>query len=266
MKQLRHVIRTVRSESPILFTIAMFHFLGALICIGGLLIDERTLMGVNVWLKPLKFSISVGIYILTVGFLTTLYPFSNLKRNIINNIVSFTLLLEVGIICFQGARGVQSHYNQSSLFDGILFGMMGLLIAINVLVMAFLAIETLRLKMKVPRPVQWAILMGWLIVIFGSWIGGQMISQMAHNVGIADGGEGLPIVNWSTLGGDLRVAHFFGLHAIQVVPLFALLINRKWKVSVRTQNLVVVVFGLLYFAWIAYTFYQAKQGMPFISM
>ncbi|NND62342.1 MAG: hypothetical protein HKN48_04020 [Flavobacteriaceae bacterium] len=265
MKSLKLVLGTVRSKSPILFTIAMFHFIGALVCIGGLLIDERSLMGVNVWLKPLKFSISVGIYILTVGFLNTLYPFSNLKRNIINNIVSFTLLLEVGIICFQGARGVQSHYNESSLFDGILFGIMGLLIAINVLVMVFLAFETIRLKMKVPRPIQWAILMGWLVIIFGSWIGGQMISAMAHNVGIADGGAGLPFVNWSTEAGDLRVAHFFGLHAIQIIPLFALWVSNKWKINTTSKTVVTIIFGLLYFGWIAYTFYQAKQGMPFIG-
>ena len=148
------LIQTVRKESPILFSIVLIHLLFALVSIIGLSIDERTLMGVNVWIKPLKFAISTAIYTFTVGYFTTLYPYSNLKRNIINNLVSWSLLIEVGIILSQGARGVQSHYNQSSLLDGLLFAAMGLFIALNVLIMILYIIDTLRLKMKTERSVQ----------------------------------------------------------------------------------------------------------------
>ena len=266
MDKLKHVFTTVRSNSPILYGIVMIHFIMAAGCIIGLLVDDRMLMGVNVWIKPLKFCISGGIYILTFGYLITLYPFSKRKTNIINNIVSWTLLVEIGIIVVQGARGVQSHYNQSSLLDGLLFAAMGMLIAINVLVMVFFVIETIRLKLKTSRAVQIAILMGWIIIIGGSWVGGQMIGQMAHNVGVPDGGAGLPLVNWSTIAGDLRVAHFFGLHGLQVIPLFAVWVSTKWKTPTRNQLIVVTIFGLLYAGWIAFTFYQARQGMPFIAM
>ena len=266
MNYLTTALSTVKKESPILFGIAMIHFLLAFISIIGLFIDDRMLMGVNVWIKPLKFTISGGIYILTVGFLITLYPFSKRKKNIINNIVSWTLLIEIAIIVYQASRGVLSHYNQSSLFDGILFGLMGILIGIIVLTMVFFIFETLRLRLNTPRSVQWAILIGWIVVLFGSWVGGQMISQMAHNVGVADGGQGLPLLNWSTIAGDLRVAHFFGLHGIQIIPLFALVLSKKWKASNRAQIYVVILFGLLYASWIGFTFYQAKQGMPFIRL
>ena len=266
MKSLNHVLSTVRKESPALYGIVIIHFLLALVCLIGLVVDSRTLMGVNVWLKPLKFTISGGIYILTLGFLTTLYPFSRIKKSIITNIVAWTLLVEILIIVFQGSRGVLSHYNQSSVFDALLFAAMGILIGINVLIMVFFIIETLRLKLNTTRTVQWAILLGWIIVFFGSWVGGQMIGQQAHNVGIADGGEGLPLLNWSTIGGDLRVAHFFGLHGLQIVPLFALWLTGRWKTTKIRQTTVVVLFGLLYASWIAFTFYQAKQGMPLIKI
>ncbi|MEM1214661.1 MAG: hypothetical protein AAGJ82_03180 [Bacteroidota bacterium] len=266
MKTLSSVLNTVRQSSPALYWIGLFNFFVAGIALAGMFIDDRSLMGVSVWLKPFKFGISTGIYILTVGFMSTLYPFSTRKRNVINNIVSWTLFVEILIIATQGARGVQSHYNQSSAFDGILFAIMGLFIGINVLLMVVFLIETIRLKLAVPTSVQWAIGLGWLTILAGSWVGGQMISQVAHNVGVADGGAGLPIVNWSTVAGDLRVAHFFGIHAIQVLPLFAWLLYQKWSTTSRYRTLAVSGFFLLYAGWIAFTFYQAKQGLPLLAV
>ena len=265
MKQLKNIFSTVKQSSPILFTIVVFHALAAIVCMIGIAVDDRILMGINVWIKPLKFCISGGIYILTLGYLITLYPFSKRKKNIINNLVSWTLLLEILIILYQASRGVQSHYNQSSLFDGLLFAAMGILIGINVAIMFLFIVETIRLKLHTRPSVRWAILLGWLVVFFGSWVGGQMIGQLSHNVGIADGGEGLPILNWSTVAGDLRVAHFFGLHGIQIIPLFAFILSEKWNVSNKKHILVTVIFGLMYAAFIGATFYQANQGMPLIG-
>ncbi|WP_435625727.1 hypothetical protein [Flagellimonas sp.] len=266
MKEINNILQTVRKESPILYGVVVFHFILALASVLGWIFDDRMLMGINVWVKPLKFTISGGLYVLTSGFLITLYPFSRRKKNIVNNIVSWTLAAEICIIVFQAARGVQSHYNQSSLFDGILFGLMGILISIIVFVMVFFIIETIRLRLNTPRHVQWAILLGWLVVFFGSWVGGQMIGQMAHNVGVPDGGEGLPLLNWSTIAGDLRIAHFFGLHGIQIIPLFAVVLTNRLKASSVAKSILVILFGLLYASWIAFTFYQAKQGMPLVRV
>ncbi len=266
MRYIKQVCSTVRKESPILFGIVMIHVIFAIVSIFGLFIDSRTLMGVNVWIKPLKFTISGAIYILTIGYLMTLYPYSKRKKNILNNIVSWTLLLEIGIIVYQGSRGVQSHYNKATNFDSLLFAFMGLLIAINVIIMVLFVFDSIRLKLKTTKPVQLAIVLGWIILVVGSWIGGQMISQMSHNVGVVDGGPGLPLVNWSTIAGDLRIAHFFGLHGIQIIPLFALWVSNKWKTTNRNLMVTVTIFGLLYALWIGFIFYQAKQGIPLIRL
>ncbi len=266
MKYSTQIFATIKKESPILYWIVIIHFFSALGCLIGVLIDDRTLMGVNVWIKPLKFFISGGIFIASVGFLITLYPYSRRKKNIINNLVSWTLLLEIGIIVFQASRGVQSHYNKETPFDGILFLLMGVLVGINVLIMVLFIIDTIRLRLKTTKAVQWGILLGWILILLGSWIGGQMISQLSHNVGIADGGAGLPLVNWSTIAGDLRIAHFFGLHGLQIIPLFAVWLSKKWNTNHTNHILAVIAFGLLYASWIGFTFYQAKQGIPLIAL
>ena len=264
MRYIRSVKTILKEQSPFLYYVVLIHLLLMIPCMIGMVVDERTLIGINVWTKPLKFAISGLIYIATVGFLVTLYPYSPRKKSIISNTVAATMLIELLIIVMQGARGVRSHYNMESALDGILFALMGIFVGINVLIMALFIFDTIRKKLNTTKAIQWSILLGWLVVFFGSWIGGQMIGQMAHNVGVADGGAGLPLVNWSTVAGDLRVAHFFGLHGLQVIPLFAFVISKKWKDADTKQIIIVTIFGLLYASWIGYTFYQAKQGMPFI--
>ncbi len=266
MKNLNYLFSTVKNASPVLYWIVIAHFIAALACVMGLFIDERTLMGVNVWVKPLKFCISDAIFVMTFGFLTTLYPFSQRKKNILNGIICWSFLIETAIIVLQGARGVNSHYNLSTAFDALLFSGMGLLVTINVVIIILYLVESIRLKLDTSKAVQWAIVLGWIIVVVGSWVGGQMISQMSHNVGVADGGAGIPILNWSTKGGDLRIAHFFGLHGIQIIPLFALWVGNKFQPSTRNQILVVIGFAMAYSGWIGYVFYQAKQGMPFVGV
>jgi hypothetical protein len=72
---------------------------------------------------------------------------------------------------------------------------------------------------------------------------------------------GLWLMKWSRDGGDLRVAHFFGIHAMQVLPMFAALLPRAW--SARTAIVVVVGAAGVYAAATTFTFVQAIHGLPF---
>lgn len=266
MRYINNIKNTLKVQSPLLYYVLVLHLFCMIPCIIGIGIDDRTLMGINVWIKPLKFAISGAIFIASVGYFITLYPFSARKKSIINNLTALTLLFEFFIIFAQAARGVKSHYNMSSALDALLYAGMGILVSINVLTMVFFIVATIRRKLDTSKSIQWSILLGWIIAFLGSWVGGQMISQLSHNVGIADGGAGLPLLNWSTIAGDLRVAHFFGLHGLQIIPLFAFMLAKKWTTSDKKQIIAVTIFGLCYASWIAYTFYQAKQGMPFIKL
>lgn len=56
----------------------------------------------------------------------------------------------------------------------------------------------------------------FVIVSFERWL---MVSQGGHGVGVANDAPGIPLLNWSVTGGDLRETHFISLHALHVVPL-----------------------------------------------
>ena len=81
-----------------------------------------------------------------------------------------------------------------------------------------------------------------------------MVGLLKHTVGGLDGGPGLLVVNWSTEYGDLRIAHFIGIHSLQVLPLFG-----NYFAKTKTQT---IVFSVVYFLLASALFLQAMKGIP----
>ena len=93
-----------------------------------------------------------------------------------------------------------------------------------------------------------------------------LLGLVGLSVGVADGGPGLPVINWSTRGGDLRIAHFFGLHALQVLPLVGHLLSLPGAAR-RTGRPVYWVWaaGVAYGGLALLLFLQAMSGRPLLS-
>jgi len=215
----------------------------------GVVADPRLVTGVPAWLKPAKFAISIGIYSLTlIWFLSFVQGHRRLVAAIAwGTAVAFAL--EMVVIAGQAGRGTTSHFNETTPLDGALFGIMG--VAILVVWLLGLATAILLLRQRLAPPsLAWALRLGVIGATVGMLLALPMVvGAGAHAVGVADGGPGLPIVNWSTEGGDLRAGHFVGLHAMQALPLLALALARfapRWLPEGRRAALVGVV-GL---AWI----------------
>lgn len=196
--------------------------------------DRAPVLGIDRWVKPSKFAVSIALFAATLGWLLVYLRRSRPRAvTAVSWTVAIAMLGEIGIITMQAARGVRSHFNVDSALDGALFGTMGTLIALSTIAVAYATVLFLRERPDIGRAYLMGIRLGLLVFLLASAVGGLMISHGSHTVGTDDGGPGLPLVNWSTTGGDLRVAHFIGMHALQGLPLLGWMLDRA-KVAIGT--------------------------------
>lgn len=242
---------------------AIFSLIMLAIGVVGYVMDDRILLGESVWLKPIKFGVSIPIFCVTAAWLLSIMPYSKQLERRIDNLLGWTLVLEVPLIFIQAIRGVRSHFNYDSLFDGVLFASMGVSIAINSLALLFLFITSFVKELKTYPAMQRAIQLSGIAMVVSMVAGQIMIGNMGHSVGVPDGGEGMPITHWSTQGGDWRVVHFLGMHAFQLLPLLIYFLKDK----VQEVFLIKVswISGLLYIGIILFLFWITSLGIPLVS-
>lgn len=226
------------------------------------LIDPTEMLGINRWIKPMKFFISISIFLWTVAIYFEQLPGRGVSLRRLSWLMIAVFLVEMVVIVGQPLRGQRSHFNVGSALDGALFSIMGIAILILTLAVAYITFIFFTSEFELPGAIVWGMRLGLVVMLLGSVEGGYMSAQLSHAVGAPEGGPGLPIANWSTEAGDLRVAHFLGLHGLQAVPLFALLLERLRPAS---ATLGTAVFATLYAAIFTATFAQALLGRPLIG-
>jgi len=246
----------------------------------GLLVDPRVITGAPAWLKPMKFAISTAIYAFTLAWVFTYLPDWPRTRWLVGRGTAVAFVLELVMIGGQAYRGTTSHFNIATPFDAVIFISMGTIIGLQTLLAAWLAVVVWRQRFADPA-LGWALRLGLVVTVLGASTGPLMTRPTAaqvaeartthrmpisgaHTVGAPDGGPGLPVTGWSTRYGDVRVPHFIGLHAWQVLPLFVLLVLPRAGDRVRTG--LAVVAGGAYAALFVALLLQALRGMPVLPL
>jgi len=248
---------------------------GLAAALAGLWIDPRIITGAPAWLKPAKFAISTAIYTLTLAWMFTYLPDWVRTRRIVGWASAVILTFEVGAIYAQAWRGTTSHFNVGTPLDATLFAAMGLGIVMQLLASTAVAVALWRQQFG-DAALGWALRLGMTISIIGASTGGLMTKPTAaqlaaarvthrmavagaHTVGAPDGDPGLPGTGWSLSHGDLRVPHFLGLHAMQAIPIVALLLMRRRDIPQRRLRLTLAAAGS-YFTLFALLLAQALNG------
>ncbi|MGC4759356.1 hypothetical protein [Micromonospora trifolii] len=267
------VRRATRWSRPLMFLVSVMAVLGV-VAVVGILVDPRVLTGAPIWLKPFKFAVSFVLYGATLAWMLSLLPRRSraVERAVV--VIVAVAVVENAWIVGQVIRGQASHFNDSTPVNTALFAAMGA--AIMVLFFAHLVIGIVVLIQRIPDRVA-ATAVGWGLglSLLGMLAAVPMALPMqdpgiegiggAHSVGVPDGGPGLPIVGWSTTGGDLRIGHFVGLHALQALPILAILLSRfATRLDERTRARLLVVAGGAYGVLTVLLTWQALREQPLL--
>ncbi len=220
------------------------------------LADDRMLIGVSVWEKPAKFFLSVALQFLTLAWALSLVNGTVRQWRSVRWSVAALVVAswsELVIISARAFRGEASHFNTVTTLDGALYALMGIGAVTMTLTSGIIGFRIWQNR----KSGLWAEAAG-LGIMSGAFlttvVAGYMSSQEGgHWVGgeLTDA-TGLAFFHWSTTGGDLRVAHFFGLHATQAVPFAAL----------SGQRFVVYAAAIVVALATAAAFAQALSGVP----
>ena len=278
------LLRSAFAVNPALTIMAVTMLITFVATLLGIFVDHRVITGTPAWLKPAKFAISVSIYCFT--FVWMLRFVENRPRlvRLLANVTTASLIVEMVVILTQAARGTTSHFNQTTTLNTALWFTMGAFIVLVWMMNLLLAIMLLLQRMP-DRALAWSLRLGLLISAIGMATAFFMVIPTpervariaggygprivgAHSVGVRDGGPGLPVLGWSIVGGDLRVAHFVGLHALQVLPLLGwLLTRRKGLVALlSTSDRLALVWsaGVTYLGLILMLTWQALRGQSVV--
>ncbi len=230
-------------------------------------IDPRDLNGINVWAKILKFEVSLAVYFVTVAwFWDALAP--DRRHGRVLRVFAYAAVaaasFEMAYMILQAGRGVASHFNDTTRVEAILFQLMGAGAVFITALAAAMAVAIARNGRSDLAPAfRLSLVLGLaLSFVLGASSGMAIGSNGSHWVAAmhTDAG-GVPLFGWTRTGGDLRVAHFFGLHAMQILPVAGWFIARRdpratWAVWLAAAVVVALV---------GFTLWQALAGMPFLA-
>jgi hypothetical protein len=245
-----------------------------------LFVDPREVTGMPLWAKPLKFAVSIAIYCFTLAWLTSLLTVAKRVGWIAGTLAAVGVVLEMVIILGFAATGDTSHFNVSTPLHTVLWGVMAFGISAVWVMTLIVGIALFRSRLG-DRARAVAIRCGVVIGLVGMGLAFLMTSPTAqqlddfqgiagaHTVGLADGGPGLPILGWSTESGDLRIPHFIGMHALQLLPLVVIALEslaRRWPRldAVRRLRLAWITTAV-YAAVVALVTVQALAGESIVQ-
>jgi hypothetical protein len=237
------------------------------------ILDSRELLGVSVWEKPIKFYISVAIFSFTYSWLSSFLTRGGRWIRLTGLVIAVSLAVEIVIILAMASIGTTSHFNVSTPTAIVIWSIMATFISIVLFSTIFISImimiqkqQEFNLKLALALgSINTAVGMGLAYLM--TWPTATQLANYqgiagAHAVGVSDGGPGLPFLGWSTVAGDLRVGHFFGLHSIQVA---AILLALSLLLPLAFRVPLILVGNFTWLGFVGLVTWQSLMAEPFSS-
>lgn len=241
----------------------------ALIPIFGVIALLSAGHGVSPWIKPMKFATSFSTFLWTFAPMLQALRIPQWQKTVARRATAVGVVMEMFFLSAQAWRSAFTA-GPATITDTIIFQGTSVMISVITTVMLWLTVLyfTRRATADIDdRSMLVAIRFGLVIFMLGNAIGGYMLARGSHTVGAADGGPGLPFTNWSTIAGDLRIAHFIAIHAIQILPMLAWLLSELKPAFLRNrQRILVYAASCILFLSVMGTFVQAARGRPLVAL
>lgn len=246
-------IHNLKARNETLFYFGLICLVSAIVFLALTKFSDTQVYNVSAWYKPFKFAFSIFLFAWTMAWYCYYLPLFNI--NYFNWSVIILLGFEIVYIAFQANKGQLSHYNLSTPVYAALYVAMALAATLVTIYTAYVGILFFKYDFPtLPNYYLWAIRLGILIFVVFSFEGFVMGSRLTHTIGGENSGAGIPLLNWSTKFGDPRIAHFIGMHALQVLPILSFYLIKNTRATIA----IAILYGLL----AVFTLIQALQGKP----
>ncbi|QYU71217.1 hypothetical protein J4558_20690 [Leptolyngbya sp. 15MV] len=205
---------------------AMLALAGA--CLVLMAFDPRIINGVSVWVKPAKFAATFVIWYWTLAWAWGVLD-EGARHGIAARIVLWGMLgvgfAEQGWLTCRAALGLPSHFAQDALgsFVYVLMGVGAFTLCALAVLLGVLVLW--RGDRGQALPWRLAVALGLILGgALGAFTGASISEGGGPRIGgTQDDARNLAPFFWSRDGGDLRIAHFVGIHAMQALPALALM-------------------------------------------
>jgi hypothetical protein len=240
-------------------TLFYFGFICLLFSILFLILARTTttqVYGVNSWYKPFKFAFSTLTFAWAMAWYCYYLPDFNSK--LFSWSIIILLGFEIVYISIMASRGQLSHYNLSTPFFGVMFSLMAIAASLATLYTAYVGFLFFKNSFTdLPNYYLWAIRLSIIIFVIFSFEGFAMGSRLSHSIGALNDNSNWFILGWSRTVGDLRVSHFIGMHALQVLPILSFFVLKNTKLTIGLS----IIYGFLALM----TLVQALKGKPLLK-
>ena len=249
-------IQALILRNPTLFYFGLICLIVAVVFLLLTRYTNTKVFNVNAWYKPFKFAFSTVLYAWAMAWFCYYLPDFNIS--LFNWSVIILLGFEIIYIAIQAGKGQLSHFNLSTPLYATLYSLMAIAASLVTIYTAYIALLFFKGSFPaLPDYYVWSIRLGLIIFVIFSFQGFLMGSRLNHSVGAQNDNSNWFIVGWSKTVGDLRVAHFIGMHAMQVLPFISYYLLKNTTLT--------IIVALLYAALALSTLIQALQGKPLIK-
>jgi hypothetical protein len=224
--------------------------------------------GINPWIKPIKFATSFSTFLWTISPMLLALRIPAWQSKLARQAIAFGAIMEMVFLSAQAGRSTYFSGPATSTDTIIFHGTSAMISVITTVCLGMTVLYFFNSRVAIEdKTMLAAVRCSLVIFMIGNAVGGYMLARGSHTVGAPDGGPGMPFTNWSTIGGDLRIAHFIAIHAIQILPLLAWAVlefmpampaaKRKITLYAATAVLALAVGG---------TFIQAAMARPLVAI